>query len=158
MGPTWGRQDPGGPHVGHTNLAILGKISGYPTTAQCNKSYLYSYLFGSILYLKGWYIAILLIKKNNRNQTHANNIFISMCYIMYVIIVKWRKMIDTVYQTDNLFSQIWSMSMTILKANILYQCIIIMILLFYLGCYCIENHWQHAAEHALLHQCWFNIA
>ena len=22
MGPTWGRQDPGGPHVGHTNLAI----------------------------------------------------------------------------------------------------------------------------------------
>ena len=23
MGPIWGRQDPGGPHVGHTNLAIL---------------------------------------------------------------------------------------------------------------------------------------
>ena len=22
MGPTWGRQDPGGPHVSHTNLAI----------------------------------------------------------------------------------------------------------------------------------------
>ena len=22
MGPTWGRQDPGGPHVGHMNLAI----------------------------------------------------------------------------------------------------------------------------------------
>ena len=22
MGRTWGRQDPGGPHVGHTNLAI----------------------------------------------------------------------------------------------------------------------------------------
>ena len=22
MGPTWGRQDPGGPHVGHVNLAI----------------------------------------------------------------------------------------------------------------------------------------
>ena len=22
MGPTWGHQDPGGPHVGHTNLAI----------------------------------------------------------------------------------------------------------------------------------------
>ena len=22
MGPTWGRQDPGGPHVGHINLAI----------------------------------------------------------------------------------------------------------------------------------------
>ena len=26
MGPTWGRQDPGGPHVGHTNLAILGGL------------------------------------------------------------------------------------------------------------------------------------
>ena len=24
MGPTWGRQDPGGPHVGPMNLAILG--------------------------------------------------------------------------------------------------------------------------------------
>ena len=22
MGPTWGRKDPGGPHVGHVNLAI----------------------------------------------------------------------------------------------------------------------------------------
>ena len=22
MGPTWGRQEPGGPHVGHVNLAI----------------------------------------------------------------------------------------------------------------------------------------
>ena len=22
MGPTWGRQDPGGSHVGHVNLAI----------------------------------------------------------------------------------------------------------------------------------------
>ena len=22
MGPTWGRQDPGGPHFGHMNLAI----------------------------------------------------------------------------------------------------------------------------------------
>ena len=22
MGPTWGRQDPGGPHVGHMNLTI----------------------------------------------------------------------------------------------------------------------------------------
>ena len=22
MGPTWGRQDPGGPHVGYMNLAI----------------------------------------------------------------------------------------------------------------------------------------
>ena len=24
VGPTWGRQDPGGPHVGHTNLGIWG--------------------------------------------------------------------------------------------------------------------------------------
>ena len=24
VGPTWGRQDPGGPHVGHRNLAIWG--------------------------------------------------------------------------------------------------------------------------------------
>ena len=26
MGPTWGRQDPGGSHVGHMNLAILGML------------------------------------------------------------------------------------------------------------------------------------
>ena len=24
MGPIWGRQDPGGPHIGHMNLAMLG--------------------------------------------------------------------------------------------------------------------------------------
>ena len=24
VGPTWGRQDPGGPHAGHSNLAIWG--------------------------------------------------------------------------------------------------------------------------------------
>ena len=27
MGPTWGRQDPGGPHVGYVSLAIWGKIA-----------------------------------------------------------------------------------------------------------------------------------
>ena len=27
MGPIWGRQDPGGPHVGPMNFAILGFIS-----------------------------------------------------------------------------------------------------------------------------------
>ena len=26
IGPTWGRQDPGGPHVGHMNLAIWDEI------------------------------------------------------------------------------------------------------------------------------------
>ena len=27
VGPTWGRQDPGGPHVGHMNFAIWDKTS-----------------------------------------------------------------------------------------------------------------------------------
>ena len=26
MGPTWGRQDPGGPHIGPINLAIGGVL------------------------------------------------------------------------------------------------------------------------------------
>ena len=26
MGATWGRQDPGGPHVGHMNLVIWGLL------------------------------------------------------------------------------------------------------------------------------------
>ena len=30
MGPTWGRQDPGGPHVGHVNLAIWGLLNKGP--------------------------------------------------------------------------------------------------------------------------------
>ena len=29
MGPTWGRQDPGWPHVGHVNLAIWDVIEVY---------------------------------------------------------------------------------------------------------------------------------
>ena len=28
MGPTWGRQDQGGPHVGHMNLVIWGIYLG----------------------------------------------------------------------------------------------------------------------------------
>ena len=31
MGPTWGRQDPGGPHVGHVNLAIWVPIHKWGT-------------------------------------------------------------------------------------------------------------------------------
>ena len=27
VGPTWGRQDPGGPHVGHANLAICDNLN-----------------------------------------------------------------------------------------------------------------------------------
>ena len=29
MGPTWGQQDPGRPHVGHMNLAIWAGIPAY---------------------------------------------------------------------------------------------------------------------------------
>ena len=32
MGPTWGQQDPGGPHVGPMNLAIRGIIDNWPNT------------------------------------------------------------------------------------------------------------------------------
>ena len=28
MWPIWGRQDPGGPHVGHMNFAIWGSVCG----------------------------------------------------------------------------------------------------------------------------------
>ena len=31
MGPTWGRQDPGGPHVGHMNLAIWDTLGDVGT-------------------------------------------------------------------------------------------------------------------------------
>ena len=40
MGPIWGRQDPGGPHVGLVNLAIwvmlnyIGIVCHYPTTTK----------------------------------------------------------------------------------------------------------------------------
>ena len=38
MGPTWGWQDPGGPHVGHMNLVIWDNL--YPT--------------GSDIYIESW--------------------------------------------------------------------------------------------------------
>ena len=31
MGPTWGHQDPGGPHVGHMKLAIWAGLSQHHT-------------------------------------------------------------------------------------------------------------------------------
>ena len=33
VGPTWGHQDPGGPHVGHTNLAIWAYTDSFPNSA-----------------------------------------------------------------------------------------------------------------------------
>ena len=33
MGPIWGRQDPGGPHIGPMNRAILGVIPARPSMA-----------------------------------------------------------------------------------------------------------------------------
>ena len=36
MGPIWGRQDPGGPHVGPMNIAIWGTMFRYPFVNQFN--------------------------------------------------------------------------------------------------------------------------
>ena len=35
VGPTWGRQDPGGPHVGHTNLAIWDRLGESVNSRAC---------------------------------------------------------------------------------------------------------------------------
>ena len=37
MGPTWGRQDPGGPHMGHVTLAILDSIACESTHSLLDK-------------------------------------------------------------------------------------------------------------------------
>ena len=37
MGPTCGRQDPGGPHVGHVNLAIWDKMCIKKTLLKWNE-------------------------------------------------------------------------------------------------------------------------
>ena len=42
MGPTWGRQDPGGPHVGPMNLAIGGAVIHTQTHTQ---TYIYIYIY-----------------------------------------------------------------------------------------------------------------
>ena len=44
MGPTWGRQDPGGPHVGHVNLAIWVAMSS-EDRAQVIWIFIYIYIF-----------------------------------------------------------------------------------------------------------------
>ena len=42
MGPTWGRQDPGGPHVGRMNLAIWERFSVVPTAKNPSAWYIYA--------------------------------------------------------------------------------------------------------------------
>ena len=42
MGPIWGRQDPGGPHVGPMNLAIWG-------TMACHEQWIFVYKWGNSL-------------------------------------------------------------------------------------------------------------
>ena len=42
-GPTWGRQDPGGPHVGAMNFAIWDYIHGFSGIANENNFYFSQY-------------------------------------------------------------------------------------------------------------------
>ena len=51
MGPIWGRQDPGGPHVGPMNLAIYDIIScGYMENLPLDKCYFMTFI---IVHIKG---------------------------------------------------------------------------------------------------------
>ena len=53
MVPTWGRQDPGGPHVGHMNLAIwaiMNFISGKFISCEVNALTTFQYLTRWILF------------------------------------------------------------------------------------------------------------
>ena len=47
MGPIWGRQDPGGPHVGPMNCAICGNIKkqSYVTRKEYLNDVIFLYMF-----------------------------------------------------------------------------------------------------------------
>ena len=60
MGPTWGRQDPGGPHVGLMELATRDHVSNqyYHERIQSKKSILMidmMYLLAAIFFAVRWY-------------------------------------------------------------------------------------------------------
>ena len=83
MGPTWGRQDPGGPHVGPMNLAIWDGMSLFSSTVLpiilCN---LISGYFGkkntfiTVVYLYIWYYISKI------PMTHTNSM--SKCFWVYL--------------------------------------------------------------------------
>ena len=51
MGPLWGRQDPGGPHIGPMNLAILDMLE--MLICYVIKFYANKWLFKTIVWLMG---------------------------------------------------------------------------------------------------------
>ena len=53
MGPVWGRQDPGGPHIGHMNFAIWEVFTHYA----CHSCAVY----GNTDYLQQAYIDVITI-------------------------------------------------------------------------------------------------
>ena len=70
MGPIWGRQDPGGPHVGPMNFAILGLASwARQAEVSCHRDIIFNWTFclvkydiclSWIVYVSHWYYMMIL--------------------------------------------------------------------------------------------------
>ena len=75
MGPTWGRQGPGGPHVGHMNLAFWDVMSFVNLTSEQYCSFgnvlLYTVMLYTWCYFSKWWWKSLLL------GTWANVLFMA---------------------------------------------------------------------------------
>ena len=65
MGPIWGRQDPGGPHVGPMNFAIWG----YSCATEMRKSFCFSDIDQGLSFLKRCSRAVSFVRQSFEPQT-----------------------------------------------------------------------------------------
>ena len=112
MGPTWGRQDPGGPHVGPVNLAIwvaLDDVKKYVFTCRpkwkriaifnsCIREWIYEFSVKTLV----WYISLLFIldlKQTTESSIHRTysqwmlqiwrSITVSVNFTLFNTFVAW---------------------------------------------------------------------
>ena len=68
MGPTWGRQDPGVPHVGHVKLAVWDSLPGFDTSIESAGHITYHIFVVNIQHQSSWIMWAQNIKCNKSGR------------------------------------------------------------------------------------------
>ena len=92
MGPTWGLQDPGGPHAGPMNLAIWAHLT------QSLPLLLKSWLCKEPAHPQLWYFLFVLFVRDY-SSFNSRNVYVNiLCFVCCLINLFWCTFLD-IYKT-----------------------------------------------------------
>ena len=75
MGPTWGRKDPGGPHVGHMNFIIWEPHCDISNWNSIEFEYIYTYIYSIEFHLD----------VSQWNSIEYIYIYINQCHVEFIL-------------------------------------------------------------------------